>query len=166
MRAYISSLTAIIAAVAVLGCSADSLDPAPGTDTQHVRAAKGTDTAITTNPQTPPQVPPVVSSFALSGVVYGLDVGPDTTHQTPLTNAKVTLVKVGSVNGDTLNPSVTITSTTTNAQGEYRLENLEPAYYRIDFTAPPSSPYGNSTRGIGPARETEIKVSVALGRKS
>ena len=56
-------------------------------------------------------------------------------------------------------------TTTTDEHGAYRLENLAPAYYRIDVTAPAGSPYANATSGIGPARESEIKVYISLARK-
>jgi hypothetical protein len=42
-------------------------------------------------------------------------------------NARVTLVKVAGVNGDTLVPSMTVTSTIIDASGGYRVENLAPA---------------------------------------
>jgi hypothetical protein len=155
---------AAIAVAAAAACSAGSLDPAPSTDVQTTGAKHGTDTAITTGPQTPPQLPPVVSSFNLSGLVSGMEPGTDTTRQVPLPNATVTLVKMMTVTGDTLVPSVTITSTTTDAQGAYRIENLSPAYYRIDFKAPGGSPFVDRSMAIGPARETEIKVSVGLER--
>jgi hypothetical protein len=158
-------LIATMCVVAIAACSADSLDPAPSTDVQTVGAHHGSDTAITSNPQTPPQLPPVVASFNLSGTVLFMELGTDTTRQSPLPNAGVTVVKMMTVEGDTLMPSVTIGSTTTDAQGAYRFENLAPAYYRIDFDAPAGSPFVDRSMGIGPARETEIKLSVALERK-
>jgi hypothetical protein len=160
----IRSLTVIVAAgMIAAACSADSLDPAPSPDLR--TGNKGSDTAIVSGPQTPPQVPPVVASFNLSGVVSGMEPGADTTRQSPLPNAGVTLVKVGTVEGDTLKPSVTVASTTTDANGAYRLENLPPAYYRIDYTAPAGSPFSDGSWGVGPARETEIRVNIALARK-
>jgi len=161
---YTMLTVAAFAVAAAAACSADSLDPAPSTDVQTTGAKHGTDTAIATGPQTPPQLPPGVSSFNLSGVVYAMEPGTDTTRQVPLPNASVTLVKMMTVTGDTLVPSVTITSTTTDAQGAYRLQNLAPAYYRIDFKAPAGSSFVDRAMAIGPARETEIKVSVALQR--
>jgi len=161
---YTMLTVAAFAVAAAAACSADSLDPAPSTDVQTTGAKHGTDTAIATGPQTPPRLPPVVSSFNLSGVVYVMEPGTDTTRQVPLPNASVTLVKMMTVTGDTLVPSVTITSTTTDAQGAYRMENLAPAFYRIDFKAPVGSPFVDRALAIGPARETEIKVSVALQR--
>ena len=158
-------LIASISIVAIAACSADSLDPAPSSDRQTAGANHGTDTAITTNPQTPPQLPPVVSSFNLSGTVLFMELGTDTTRQSPLPNAGVTVVKMMTVEGDTLMPSVTIGSTTTDVQGGYRFANLAPAYYRIDFHARAGSPFLDRSMGIGPARETEIKLSVALERK-
>ena len=153
-----------IAVAAGAACSADSLDPAPSTDVQTTGTKRGTDTAIATGPQTPPQLPPVVSSFNLSGVVSVMEPGSDTTRQVPLPNATVTLVKMMTVTGDTLVPSVTITSATTDARGAYRMENLAPAYYRIDFKGPAASPFVDRSMAIGPARETEIKMSVGLER--
>lgn len=158
------SLTMLVAITTIVAaCSADSLDPAPSPDLR--TGAKGSDTAIVSGPQTPPQAPPVVASFNLSGVVSGMEAGADTTRQSPLPDAGVTLVKVAGVDGDTLKPSVTVASTTTDANGAYRLENLPPAYYRIDYTAPAGSPFSDRTWGVGPARETEIKVNIALARK-
>ena len=164
MRYKMLTITAL-AVAAVAACSADSLDPAPSTDARTTGAKRGSDTAITTGPQTPPQLPPVVSSFNLSGIVYAMEPGTDTTRQGPLPNARVTLVKMMTVTGDTLAPSETITSTTTDAQGAYRMENLAPAYYRIDFSAPAGSPFVDRAMAIGPARETEITVNIALERK-
>jgi hypothetical protein len=146
------------------GCSG-SFDPAPSTDLGSGGSTSGNDTTITTGPQTPSQLPPVVSSFNLSGTVFGMDGGTDTTRQTPLPNVSVKLVKTMSVQGDTLVPSVTVAAAITDAQGTYRVENLSPAYYRIEFGAPVGSPFMDGSSAIGPARETEIKMSVALPRK-
>ena len=162
---YTMLTVAAFAVAAAAACSADSLDPTPSTDVHTTGATHETDTAVTTGPLTPPQLPPVVSSFNLSGVVYVMEPGTDTTRQVPLPNASVTLLKVMSASGDTLVPSVTITSTTTDALGAYRMENLAPAYYRIDFKAPAGSPFVDRAMAIGPARETEIKVSVALEQR-
>ena len=131
-------------ALVLLACSSgsDTLAPGPNTDLDGGGAKHGNDTTITSNPQTPPPTPPVVSSFTLTGGVYGHEPGPDTMVVVVVPNAKVTLVKVGSVDGDTLKPSVTVATTTTDQQGGYRLENLAPAYYRIDVTAPVVLPFG------------------------
>ena len=152
---------------AVAACSGmESLSPGPTSDKQGGGSSHGDDTAVVTGPSRPPTPPPdVVSSFALSGVISGHEAGADTTRIVPLANATVTLVNVGDVAGDTLNPSVTVASTTTDAQGAYRLANLAPAYYRVDVTAPAGSPYLDAVGGIGPARETEVKLSIALARK-
>lgn len=148
---------------ALVACSGtEKLSSAP---TDKVGAHAGPDTTIVTNPPTPSVPAPVLASFALSGLITGHDVGVDTSKVTPLPNAKVTLVKVASVDGDTLNPSVTVTSATTDAAGKFRLENVPSAYYRIDVTAPEGSPFLNGTGGVGPARESEVAVSIALRRK-
>src|SRR5690348_10311247 len=165
MRFRILILSAVAAAATFAGCSGSGLDPAPSTNVQSTGTGKGSDTAITTGPQTQPQLPPVVSSFALSGTVNGMDPGTDTTRQSPLPNVGVELVKTMTVGGDTLTPSVTAATTTTDAQGRYRFENLTPAYYRIEFTAPAGSPFQDGAWAIGPARQTEIVVNVALARK-
>jgi hypothetical protein len=166
MRTYILGTAAIAAAVIVVACSGGaSLSPAPNTDLNGGGASHRDDTTVVSGPTKPPQVPPVVSSFALSGTINGHEPGADTMKVVPVPNAGLTLVKVAGVNGDTLSPSVTVASTTTDAQGAYRLENLAPAYYRIDITAPAGSPYVNATSGIGPARESEVMLSVSLARK-
>lgn len=156
----------LLATATVAGCSGmGPLSPATG-DQQGGRSSHGGDTAVVTGPSKPPTPPPdVVSSFALSGVISGHEAGADTTRITPLANATVTLVKVGDVTGDTLNPSVTVASITTDAQGAFRLANLAPAYYRVDVTAPANSPYLDAVGGIGPAREAEVKLNIALARK-
>jgi hypothetical protein len=83
----------------------------------------------------------------------------------PVPNAGVTLVKIAGVDGDTLVPNVTITSAATDTAGKFRLENLAPAYYRIDVTAPAGSPYLDGVWGTGPARQSEVTVYIALRRK-
>ena len=159
-----SFMTIVASTTIVAACSADSLDPAPSPDLR--TGTKGSDTAIVSpGPGTPQPLPPVVSSFNLSGVVSGMDAGTDTTKQSPLPNAGVTLVKVAGVDGDTLKPSVTVAHTTTDAGGAYRLENLPPAYYRIDYSAPAGSPFSDRSWGTGPARATEITINIALQRK-
>ncbi|HEY2856400.1 MAG TPA: hypothetical protein VGJ18_26395 [Gemmatimonadaceae bacterium] len=161
------SLAAVTLALVIGACSgSESLSPAPSTDLEG--GAGGThhgDAAIVTGPSTPPQVPPVVASFSLSGTVYGREAGPDTTQVVGVPNVQVTLVKIAGVTGDTLVPSVTVTSTSTDASGAYRVANLAPAYYRIDVTAPAGSPYTNGGSGIGPARQTEITLNISLARK-
>ena len=167
MRYRILSLS-LLAAVAMFaggGCSASGLDPSPSTDVKTTGSSKGSDTAVTTSPQTPSQVPPIVSSFALSGTVSGMEPGTDTTRKSPLPNVGVKLVETMTVEGDTLSPTVTVATTTTDPQGAYRLENLAPAYYRIEFTAPAGSPFTDGAWAIGPARQTQIVVNVALVRK-
>jgi hypothetical protein len=157
----------LLVTAAVAACSGmESLSPGPTSDKQGGGSSHHDDTAVVTGPSKPPTPPPdIVSSFALSGVISGHEPGADTTRLVPLANATVTLVKVGDVTGDTLNPSVTVASTTTDAQGAYRLANLAPAYYRVDITAPADSPYLNSVAGLGPAREAEVKLNIALARK-
>ena len=166
MRRTHWSLAVVTIAMAIGACSgSESLSPAPSTDLQGGGGTHSNDTAIVTGPSTPPQVPPVVASFSLSGIVYGHQAGPDTTQVVVVPNTQLTLVKIAGVNGDTLVPSVTVASTTTDANGSYRLGNLAPAYYRIDVTAPAGSPYANGVSGIGPARQTEIALNISLARK-
>jgi hypothetical protein len=165
MRFRILILSSVAAAATFAGCSASGLDPAPSIDAQSAGAKKDSDTTVATGPQTPPQLPPVVSSFALSGTVKGMEPGTDTTRQDAVPNAGVKLVKTMTLQGDTLTPSVTVASTTTDAQGKYRFENLAPAYYRIEFSAPAGSPFEDGAWAIGPARQAEIVVNVALVRK-
>jgi hypothetical protein len=86
-------------------------------------------------------------------------------HTVRVSGATITLVKIATVDGDTLTPSVTTATTTTDAQGAYRIENLAPAYYNIAVTPPAGSPYATGTSGIGPAREVEVSVFVLLARK-
>jgi len=157
----------LLATAAAAACSGmGPLSPAPTSDKQGGSSSHGDDTAVVTGPSKPPTPPPdVVSSFALSGVISGHEPGADTMRIVPVASATVTLVKVGDVTGDTLKPSVTVASTTTDAQGAYRLANLAPAYYRVDVTAPANSPYQNAVGGIGPARATEVTLSIALARK-
>ena len=156
----------LLATAAVAACSGmESLSPTPTGDKQGGGSSHGDDTAVVTGPAKTPPPPDVVSSFALSGVISGHEPGADTTRIVPLANATVTLVKVGDVTGDTLMPSVTVASTTTDAEGAYHLANLAPAYYRVDVVPPADSPYLNGVGGIGPARQTEVKLSIALARK-
>jgi hypothetical protein len=151
--------------VALAACSGtETLSPAPTTD-QHGGSTHG-DTAVVTGPQNPPPPqPPVVAKFALSGIVYGRAPGADTSTVVVLPNVSITLVKVGDVTGDTLTPSITVAATKTDAQGAYRIENLAPAYYRVDVTPPADSPFANGIGGVGPAREPEVKLYITLGRK-
>jgi hypothetical protein len=163
MSRYTLNLGVIIGAVTIVACSgSDPLKPSPGTTADGFNR----DTAIATSPTPPSQPPaPVVSSFALSGTIVGHEPGADTTRVVAVPNATVTLVKIAGVNGDTLVPSVTVTSATTDAAGKFRIENLAPAYYRIDVAAPAGSVYQNGVWGVGPARETEVTVYIALARK-
>ena len=164
-RALVLPSLAAAAMFAAGGCSASGLDPSPSTDVKTTGSNKSGDTTVTTGPQTPPQVPPVVSSFALSGTVYGMEPGTDTSRRAPAPNVGVKLVKTMTVEGDTLTPSVTVATTTADANGAYRLENLAPAYYRVEFTAPAGSPFADGAWAIGPARQTEIVVNVSLAQK-
>jgi hypothetical protein len=166
MRRPVLQLAIYAAAIVIGACSGtETLTPGPSTDLNG-GASQPHDTSVTTGPQNPPQPPPpVVASFNLSGAIFGREPGADTMKTVAVPGAMITLVKVGEVDGDTLNPSITTATTRTDAQGAYRIENLAPAYYRIDITAPTGSPYENATTGIGPARETEIRVFVSLQRK-
>jgi hypothetical protein len=163
MHRHLLALSVLAAAVTIGACSGtEQLSPAPTNDgTSH-----GSDTAVVTTGPKPPTPPPVVSSFALAGTVVGHEAGMDTTKVSPVPNASVTLVKVAEVDGDTLKPSVTVASTTTDAAGKFRLENLPPAYYVVSVTAPAGSPYLDGGWGIGPARQTEVTVYIALRRKA
>jgi len=99
----------VAALAAIVGCSSssDTLSPGPSTDLAGGGSTHSNDTTITNGPKTPPPPPPVVSSFTLSGAVYGRELGPDTAAVLPVPNAQLTIVKVATVDGDTLNPSVT-----------------------------------------------------------
>jgi hypothetical protein len=163
MRKPFATFAAAIVATLVACSGTETLSPAPTTDQQG--GSHHADTAIVSGPQQPPQTPPVVSSFALSGIVYGHEPGTDTSNVVVVPNVSITLVKVGDVTGDTLKPSVTVATTTTDAQGAYRLDNLDPAYYRVDVVPPANSPFVNATGGVGPAREAEVKFYISLARK-
>jgi hypothetical protein len=168
MLRTILAVGAVTLAAAAAACSgSEPLSPAPTTDHQTGGGSiHNSDTAIVSGPQKPPPpLPPVVASFALSGTVYGHEAGVDTTRAVAVPNATVALVKIAGVEGDTLVPSVSVASTTTDGQGAFRIENLPPAYYRIDVTAPAGSPFQNTTSGIGPARENEMKIYISLTRK-
>jgi hypothetical protein len=157
----ILSLAAATAMIA--GCSGtENLSPAPTSNGK----SQGSDTAVVTTGPKPTSPAPVVASFALSGTVVGHEPGADTTNVVPVPNAAVTLVKIAGVEGDTLVPSVTAASTTTDAQGKFRLENLPPAYYRVDVAAPAGSPFLDGSWGVGPARDVEVSVYIALRRKN
>jgi hypothetical protein len=166
MRKSLAAATAVIV-VALAACSGtDTLSPAPSTNIQGGDGAHPGDTTVVSGPQTKPSPGPVVSSFALTGIVYGHEPGPDTTKVVGVADVSITLVKVADVNGDTLKPSIAVASTTTDGQGAFRLESLAPAYYRIDLVPPAGSPFVAATGGIGPARETEVKFFASLWPKS
>lgn len=167
LRTFKIAVAVFLAAAAGACSGSEPLSPAPTTDAQGgAGSIHNGDTAVVSGPQKPPPpTPPVVASFALSGIISGHEPGTDTTKVSAVPNATITLVKVAGVEGDTLVPSVTTASTTTDAQGAFRLGNLAAAYYRIDVTAPAGSPFQNATAGIGPARESEVKVYVSLMRK-
>jgi hypothetical protein len=152
----------LLAAATIVACSgSEGLSPAPDEN-------PGTrqDTAYASPAPTPPAPAPVVSSFTLTGTIVGHEPGADTTRVVAVPNAGVALVKIAGVDGDTLKPSVPVTSTTADAAGKFKIENLPPAYYRIDVTAPDGSPYDNGVWGVGPARQSEVSVYIALRRKS
>lgn len=165
MRSHSLQLALFTAALTMVACSGtETLSPGPSTSLGG-GSSHGNDTTVHTGPQNPPSPPPpVVASFNLSGVISGHEPGADTMNVAPVAGATITLVKVATVDGDTLKPSVTTATTVSDAQGAYRLESLAPAYYRIDVTAPAGSPYENATSAIGPARQTEVKVFVSLSR--
>lgn len=165
MRPQSLPVVMVATVFALAACSgSDTLSPGPSTSLSG--GSHGNDTTVTSGPQNPPTPPPpVVSSFNLSGIIFGQVPGADTMQTVPVAGAAITLVKVATVDGDTLNPSITTTTTTTDSQGAYRIENLAPAYYVISIGAPAGSPYENATSAIGPARATEIKVFVSLARK-
>jgi hypothetical protein len=166
MRRHSLGLAFFAAAVTIAACSAtETLAPGPSTSQRGGSSGHQDDTAVVSGPVPPPAPLPVVASFNLSGSVVGHEPGTDTTIVVGVANATITLVKVGAVNGDTLQPSVTTATTTTDGQGAFRIEHLAPAYYRIDITTPAGSPYANGTSGIGPARETEVKLYIALARQ-
>ena len=165
MRYRVLVLSSLAGAAMFAGCSASGLDPSPSTDVKTSGSNKSGDTTVTTSPPTQPPVPPVVSSFTLSGVVFGMEPGSDTSRRAPAPNVRVTLVKTMTVAGDTLTPSVTVATTIADANGAYRLENLAPAYYRIEFSPPAGSPFTDGAWAIGPAREAEIVINVTLARR-
>lgn len=166
MRHYAPLFPLVAAVIVMAACSGtETLAPGPSTVLSG-GSTHGSDTTVSTGPQTPPPPPaPIVSSFNLSGIVNGHEAGADTMQTFPVPGATITLVKVATVDGDTLQPSITTATAVTDAQGAYRMENLAPAYYRIDVVAPAGSPYENATSGIGPARATELKVYVSLARR-
>lgn len=125
----------------------------------------GKDTSVVTSPPGTTNPQPIVSPFTLLGSVVGHQTGTDTTQVVPVGGAGVTLVKIAEVNGDTLNPSVTVTTAVTAADGSFRLENLPAAYYRVDVRAPAGTPFGDGAGATGPARSAEVTMQIALPRR-
>ena len=165
MRPHSVPLVILATVIGFAACSGtDTLSPVPSSSSSG--GSHGNDTTVSGGPENPPPpLPPIVASFNLSGTISGHQPGVDTMQTAPVAGATITLVRVADVNGDTLNPSITTASATTDAQGAYRIENLAPAYYVIQVGAPAGSPYEDATSAIPPARETEIKVFVSLARK-
>src|SRR5262249_62078190 len=125
----------------------------------------GRDRASATSPPPTPNPQPIVSPFTLLGSVVGHLAGSDTTQVVAVGGAGVTLVRIAGVNGDTLQPPVTVTTTVTAADGSFRLENLAAAYYRVDVRAPAGSAFGDGMGGIGPARSANVTLQIALPRR-
>ena len=167
MRLHGSRFMVIAGIVAgIAACSSDFGASPDDSTSAGGSGAPRVDTATVGGPSQPPPPPPdLVASFTLIGVVSGHQLGPDTTKVVAVADAAVTLVKFGEANGDTLKPSAVVATATTDAQGGFRMENLPPAYYRVDVKAPAGSPFGDGAWGVGPARQSEVRVYVALPRR-
>lgn len=145
---------------------------ARGAGTTHVHATVDGFTAsatVTVNaaqtppPNTNPSQPPV-ASFNLQATVYGALAGTDTTARELVAGAKVHLVRIGNVNGDTLLTSVDAGTATTNAQGVASFTGLAGGSYSIDITPPSGSPYTALRTGIGAPRVSDVSAVFVLRR--
>jgi hypothetical protein len=158
-RAPLLAALASVAVAAFLACSGDGFAPLATDDSAHV------DTATVGGPMPKPPVTPPVASFTLNGTVVGHEPGLDTMKVVAVPGAGVTLVRVADVDGDTLKPSVVVTTTTTDTQGHFRLENLPAAYYRVDVRAPEDSPFADGGWGVSLPTKSEVSIVIALQRR-
>lgn len=144
-----------------------------GTTTVHATvdgftaSATITVTAATTPPPPPNTEPsqPPVASFDLKVTVDGALAGTDTSRTETVAGATVHLLRIGSIEGDTLLAAVDAGTATTDAQGVASFTGLAGGSYSIDITPPSGSPYVALRTGIGAPRVTDVRASFVLRRR-
>jgi hypothetical protein len=124
-------------------------------------------TAATTPPPPPNPEPsqPPVASFDLEATVYGALAGADTSRKEIVAGAIVHLMRVGSIEGDTLLTAVDAGTATTDAQGVASFTGLPGGFYTVDITPPAGSPYAALRSGIGAPDVPDVHTSFVLRRR-
>lgn len=130
-----------------------------------------TDSAVVTVVSAPAPIPtpapaPALASFDLSATILGMLAGTDTSKSEPIAGAVVRLTRVGSVTGDTLNPSIDAGSAVTDASGAVSLKGLTGGSYSVIVTPPAGSPYAVTMTGFAPPRSSPYQLQLKLARKS
>jgi hypothetical protein len=122
---------------------------------------------VTVTPAPPVQTPPPgVASFDLRAIIVGTVDGVDTSKTTPVAGARVTLTRIGSVTGDTLNPSIDAGSATTDANGAVSFKALVGGAYKVNISPPTGSPFGPAQTGFAPPRTDAVQLQFKLFKKS
>jgi hypothetical protein len=126
------------------------------------------DSATVTVVSAPPvqAPPPGVASFDLRTIIVGTVDGVDTSKTAPVAGALVTLTRIGSVTGDTLNPSIDAGSATTDVNGAVSFKALAGGAYKVNITPPSGSLFGPAQTGFAPPRTDAVQLQFKLFKKS
>jgi hypothetical protein len=115
-------------------------------------------------PVQPP--PPGVASFDFKAVVVGMVAGTDTSKTAPVAGALVKLKRIGTVTGDTLNPSIEAGSVTTDADGAVSFKALVGGAYQVNITPPSGSSLEPIQTGFAPPRTDAVQFQFKLFKKN
>lgn len=187
--ARLTVLTAVVAAVVLASCQADSptgaipeqprvttrggssADSIPG-DPPSDPTPPNTDSVppdpIPTDP--PPTSDPAptdsnrVESFDLTVTAVGLNSATDTVSQVAVRSARVTLFRFAEQPNDTSTPDAVIGDVVTDANGRATFQRLKAAWYRITVEPPKDSPFLSGTEIIPPAGSPQVAVKLLLPR--
>jgi hypothetical protein len=106
-----------------------------------------------------------VPAFVVRGRVYGPAEGRDTSRIVPVPGATVTVTRIATAKGDTLEPSQPAGTATTNANGEFDLAELSSAYYTFRVQPAEGSPFQAGSMVVGPQHQREVRIGILLLRR-